>query len=80
MAASGTRARPTKQSRTVTKAEREPKFPARREDDPTEEVARAVVAVVEGEELSAEGPRLLEEAREELRFPTCIRKQTERKP
>ncbi len=67
LTASGTRARPTKQSRTVKKAEREPKFPARSKGDPAEEIAQAVVAVVEEEELSVEGLRLLEEAREELR-------------
>ena len=37
-----TAARPTKRSRTVKKAEREPEFPARIEDATPEQIAQAV--------------------------------------
>lgn len=66
LTASAMRARPMKRSQTV-KGEREPKLPTRIEDAPVEEVAQTAVAVVDDEELSAEGHRLFEEAREERR-------------
>ena len=45
--APATAARPTKRSRAVKKAEREPEFPARIEDATPEEITKAVFAATD---------------------------------